>query len=148
MSFSVVGSVAAAGNSPVEITYSFTHRNVLGDSWYRLKMIDIDGKFTYSRVIRLINNPTFTNGCITIDRINGSPFSSELSLSLSSCKAQQVEVSLLAMDGKKVIQLTLSLQRGSGVYLINDLQQLKNAIYILRITTGEGEIKTERVMKR
>ena len=51
-----IGSVAAIA-SAIDNYYSFTDRAVLkGNSFYRLKMTDADGKFTYSDVIKLKRN--------------------------------------------------------------------------------------------
>jgi hypothetical protein len=54
--FSSVGEIKAAGNSSSSKTYSFTHTNpASGFLYYRLKQVDLDGKYTYSKVIRLFN---------------------------------------------------------------------------------------------
>ncbi|HSU28521.1 MAG TPA: T9SS type A sorting domain-containing protein [Chitinophagaceae bacterium] len=54
--FSTIGSVIAA-NSPGNKHYSFTdHTLKAGTYFYRLKMIDQDGRFTYSKTIRLSNS--------------------------------------------------------------------------------------------
>jgi hypothetical protein len=50
-----IGSIAAAGTSTTEKTYSHTDAAPLkGSNYYRLKMIDTDGSFTYSPV-RVVN---------------------------------------------------------------------------------------------
>lgn len=47
--FTKIGTVAAAGNSSIPVSYNFTDNNpVKGMNYYRLKQIDIDGKFIYS----------------------------------------------------------------------------------------------------
>ena len=52
--FNKIGVVAAAGNSIAEKGYSFIHTlPPSGINDYRLKMIDIDGNFTYSEVKRI-----------------------------------------------------------------------------------------------
>ena len=51
----VIGKTAAAGNSNISKKYAFTDANPLsGVNYYRLRMVDIDGKYTYS-VVRLLN---------------------------------------------------------------------------------------------
>ncbi|MBV4356837.1 T9SS type A sorting domain-containing protein [Pinibacter aurantiacus] len=51
VTYSKIGTVAAAGNYAGKQTYSFTDANTAtGPNYYRLKMVDIDGKFTYSPV--------------------------------------------------------------------------------------------------
>jgi hypothetical protein len=56
MQFNTIGKVAAAGTSSITKSYSFIDANPLpGTNYYRLKMVDADGKFTYSKTI-VINN--------------------------------------------------------------------------------------------
>lgn len=56
--FSVIGTVAAV-NHPGNNNYSFSD-NLLKASvqFYRLKMLDIDGAFTYSNIIKLESSPS------------------------------------------------------------------------------------------
>ena len=50
-----IGSVAAVNGSSVK-NYSFTDTTVAGDTtFYRLKMIDLDGKYQYSNVVPVSN---------------------------------------------------------------------------------------------
>jgi len=52
--YSAIGTVTAAGNSTVEQRYAFTDENPeTGNNFYRLKQVDIDGKFSYSTVVRV-----------------------------------------------------------------------------------------------
>lgn len=66
--FDLIGNVATAGNGQAgKNDYSFNDLNpAAGTNFYRLKMIDIDGKFTYSKVekvnvIKLFNVRVFPN---------------------------------------------------------------------------------------
>ncbi|MBV4357756.1 T9SS type A sorting domain-containing protein [Pinibacter aurantiacus] len=49
--YTAIGTIAAAGNYADAKTYSFTDKSpASGLNYYRLKMVDIDGKYTYSPV--------------------------------------------------------------------------------------------------
>ncbi len=51
ISFYPIGSVAASGTSSIPVNYQFTDKNlVTGKNYYRLKMTDLDGQFSYSPV--------------------------------------------------------------------------------------------------
>lgn len=79
-SFSRIGYVNAAGNSNQTNTYQYTDYDIdrLNSTimYYRLKQIDIDGKFKYSQIVRLnykeknvVNSivyPNPTKGSVTI----------------------------------------------------------------------------------
>jgi hypothetical protein len=63
ISYVSIGTVQAVGNSTSEVNYTFIdHTPVNGANYYRLKMIDIDGKYTYSEVRTL----TFDANGLTI----------------------------------------------------------------------------------
>lgn len=49
--FSPVGTIAAAGNSSDTRRYSFTDQTPAYINHYRLKQVDIDGKFKYSKIL-------------------------------------------------------------------------------------------------
>jgi hypothetical protein len=52
--FVSIGSVASKGNSSIDQHYQFLHvKPQAGTSWYRLKQTDLDGKFSYSKVISI-----------------------------------------------------------------------------------------------
>ncbi|WP_121353757.1 SBBP repeat-containing protein [Flavisolibacter nicotianae] len=59
INFTNIDSVPAAGNSTGPKSYSFTDANPLtGTSFYRLKMNDNDGAFTYSRTVAVKRSET------------------------------------------------------------------------------------------
>ncbi|HVZ55755.1 MAG TPA: LamG-like jellyroll fold domain-containing protein [Chitinophagaceae bacterium] len=52
-----LGTVPAAGNSTILQSYSFLDAAPLpGKNFYRLRLIDVDGKFTYSRVLIILTD--------------------------------------------------------------------------------------------
>jgi hypothetical protein len=54
--FSKIGFVKGVGNSNIKIEYDFSNNTPLsGNTYYRLKQLDADGKFSYSNVIALGN---------------------------------------------------------------------------------------------
>lgn len=54
ISWQAVGSVAATGNSNAVLNYEFTDADILDPvSYYRLKIIDNNGSFTYSGVVHI-----------------------------------------------------------------------------------------------
>jgi hypothetical protein len=52
--FKPLGQTTASGNSSASKTYSFVHNTpVQGFNYYRIKQVDIDGRFSYSKIINL-----------------------------------------------------------------------------------------------
>jgi hypothetical protein len=81
--FATIATIDAAGNSNANHFYNFLDvKPQKGDNLYRLKMIDKDGSFKYSKVVALNNkdefsittlqnNPTQPNGLARLIIING-----------------------------------------------------------------------------
>jgi hypothetical protein len=133
-SFQKIGSVLAAGSSNLLKKYTFsdnsnTSRNV---SFYRIKMIDIDGAFAYTETKSVIGsnaksgfiifpNPAHGNVKITISDIN-----------------EPAEIQLLDVTGRLVKSVIL---KNANTTEINNLQK---GIYFVRITgivTGETNVR-------
>ena len=99
--FSIVSSLPAAGYSPSIKTYAFNDNAVnsyKGDIFYRLKMVDINGKFQYSNTVRIkttksnfITNvyPTITNGNISVTTGN-EPSVKTINITISNSIGQVV----------------------------------------------------------
>ena len=52
--FNKIGAVAAAGNSNSVLSYSFSDQQPLkGMNFYRLKQVDLDGTFNYSKIVSI-----------------------------------------------------------------------------------------------
>jgi len=50
--YSIIGKVKAAGNSVSKNNYNYADRNTLnGLAYYRLKQVDMNGQFTYSKIL-------------------------------------------------------------------------------------------------
>jgi acetyl esterase/lipase len=81
ISFNTIGKVLAYTNSTNENNYNFKELNIQqGKYYYRLKIIDNDGKFSYSPIISILVNkkdgllvfPTITTDNITILNTNAN----------------------------------------------------------------------------
>lgn len=104
--FQAVGKLKGAGNSSVQINYSFNDK-VAGNNiyYYRLKQTDYDGSYTYSETIAVyVNNygdellirPTFINDA------------QDLYVALPEMVKGDVTVMIYTFDGRCVYQNTMS----------------------------------------
>ena len=75
-SFSSVGTVKAAGFSNTPLNYSFTDKSFAGTGFYRLKLVDLDGKFKYSKVVYANGG----SGASTTLSVFPNPFRSDVQL--------------------------------------------------------------------
>jgi hypothetical protein len=98
--FNELGMQNAAGNSSTERRYTFTNKNPnLGNNFYRLKMVDQDGKYKYSNIVllkvrkdnsTLMVYPNPTASMINID-INGLAIGSKLEVSLMDASGKLIK---------------------------------------------------------
>jgi hypothetical protein len=130
-SFSSIGSVAATGGG----NYSFTDNNPIASrTYYRLKMMDADGKFTYSNIIWIS-----ANGSSNIS-VYPNPVSQTTTLNINNnnqligTKAQLMDV-----GGRLLQQITIS----HNQELLN-IAALPAGLYLLKLNDGT----TVKLMKQ
>jgi hypothetical protein len=92
--WNTIGTVAANGNGSG--SYSFNHNNpATSKNWYRLQMVDMDGKFTYSKII-LLNNTA--EGDVSIS-VYPNPVSDMINISVGN-NLLNTKLSLYTVEGK------------------------------------------------
>jgi hypothetical protein len=128
ITFGKIGQVAGAGNSIILLNYNYTDANPFkGTNYYRLRQVDIDGKFNYSS-IRTVNFKG--NGYFTIlnSPTNGTPV---------IVKTTDVNSMLSIFDesGKKIKDITVI---NNSVSISVD--QLSNGVYLL-VLHKDGTVK-------
>jgi hypothetical protein len=90
--FRDIGDIQAAGNSTTAIKYQFADIHFNGGvSYFRLKQVDVDGKFEYSRVVYVNNRKSLG----TVKAVAPNPFTSDVQLigiSSSEVKTKNIRV--------------------------------------------------------
>ena len=126
-SFENIGTAPAKGYS--YNTYSFLHTTPAdGYNFYRLKMIDNDGRFTYSSIVRTGNNFTTSN-----IRVYPNPASSNLNITAQVDKNELTFFRILNSEGKVVATKSLLLNKGSNAFTWN-ITQLAAGNYFISST--------------
>ena len=140
--FLELGMKDAAGNSKVEQKYQFVNKAPsYGNNFYRLKMVDIDGKFKYSNVILLKylkNNSTIA--------VYPNPTADHLNVTIQGdTKNQKVQYQILDMQGKLLQQHEDSLDGNTQSF---DVSQYANGLYFMKIHfQNHSEIVKFRISK-
>lgn len=130
--FNTVGEVAAKGNSTTLSRYSFTDRSPLTrKSFYRLRIIDKDGSFEYSRII------TASKPASGIDNIFPVPAVSELNIQLHALSPEIMEVNLTDISGRQFGHFTKALVKGNQTVSI-PVSTLPRGHYTARIVRGNN----------
>jgi hypothetical protein len=130
--FTRIGVVAAAGNSVQNRRYEYTHTGPQdGANYYRLKMTDEDGTFTYSPVCK-VSRVAPDLGL----KVFPNPFAATLHFLIRAEKNETVVYALYDAGGRKVREHSFNLNKGNN-QLSWDLQQLPTGCYLLSCS-GSG----------
>ncbi|HVF81275.1 MAG TPA: T9SS type A sorting domain-containing protein, partial [Flavisolibacter sp.] len=136
-SFEEIGKVLATGAG----TYSFTDNNLVSAaSYYRLKMIDNDGRLTYSKVIMVKQD-----NAISITAIRPNPFIGEVALQLTVTKNEMVNILLLDEKGRQVVSKKTAVQSGTTTVMLSNLQHLSAGVYLMQIIAGDKTLRQKIV---
>ncbi|MCC9134962.1 T9SS type A sorting domain-containing protein [Pontibacter silvestris] len=141
--FESIGTVKGNGTTNQLIKYSFTDKNLLsGIVYYRLKQIDYDGAYEYSKVIAVSSQGITHKQQL---QVYPNPATTKLNVIITSKVTGPATVQLFDLQGKLVSSKDIELKEGVNE-LEQSLQSLSTGIYILRLI-GENMEETVKVMK-
>jgi hypothetical protein len=136
-SFSAIGEVKAMGSGNNH--YTLTDNNVAGTAYYRLKMLDKDGKFTQSAIIRLsiilANNLT----------LYPNPAKYNATLQYDSRKNDELNLRIINASGKTIWSKKQAVTEGTNAINI-PVAGLAAGMYTITVQAGET-VQTVRMMK-
>jgi hypothetical protein len=122
-----------ANDAPGVNTYSFTDTQPQdGPNYYRLKMTDKDGAFTYSNIVTL--NKMGGNFAISV---YPNPSKNTAVLSFNNVADAKYSVSITDVAGKIVNQINGVARPGNNTVLV-DIHGYAPGIYMLTLTVAEG----------
>jgi hypothetical protein len=143
-SFDAIGTVAASGNSSATIKYSYTDNDVAdlpsNNIYYRLKMVDADGKYTYSNTI-LISLADMA-GKVSV---YPNPAKHEIKLTTVSAADGNAQWKITDNAGRVVMQSSMQLKKGNNNVMI-DINKLAGGLYYISVT-GAGIDQNIKVQK-
>jgi hypothetical protein len=138
--FSRIGFVTGAGNSSLINNYSYTDAKVLsGSNYYRLKQIDLDGRFTYSPVIKL-NNSKFEWA------VMGNPVNSNSWVQLQLDKTANVSLQIIAINGEIIKTINKGIISAGTYSILLNLPEITTNIYVVRLIVN-GEAFSKKIIK-
>ena len=145
-SWETLGFVNGNGNSNSPKSYSFTDNSAISGKYsYRLKQIDVDGKFEYSDVAEVtIGAP----GKFELLQNYPNPFNPTTQISFALPLAAKVNLSVFNMLGQKVEELANHTFE-AGVHAVQfNAASYSSGIYFYKLTTGNFlQIKKMMLLK-
>jgi hypothetical protein len=133
--FTVIGKVDGAGNSSSDIQYKFDDYNPPVLAYYRLKQVDIDGKFELSNVIMIkrdnikaVFNVAFAN-----------PVHNSSMITINTEKPGTATLRIVDVAGRDLSTQVVSCGSGNNTVL-QDFSKLASGNYYLIVTQYENRI--------
>lgn len=138
-SFTPLGKVQAKNLT----RYSYTDKvHVLpGVRYYRLKMVQLGGSYSYSGILRL-NMPGLDV------QVQPNPFSKEINIQLPLKTTETVRIRLLDTQGRETLTLKRTLQAGVNSISLQVPESAGADMYVLEIITGHQRIYQKKLLKQ
>lgn len=135
--FTAIGRVASVGNTVNQHTYTLTDvKPLAGSNFYRLRMVDVDGQSTVSRIIKVV----FDRQVV----VSFAPNPARTTLTINVVEADEaVTIQLLDVQGKVIGQRVSA--AGSRQPVMFNVAGLPRGLYVLKMITP-GNTQTEKVM--
>jgi len=139
--------VQAAGSSAVKSKYQLTD-DIAGlvqqtsAIYYRVKLVDIDGKTKYSNVVVVRLSAQM--------QVNAwpNPFHSNITITVNTEKATAFRIRLMDVSGKALQQMRKEVSKGISQINLNEFERLAAGVYLLEMTEEKSGNKTiQRLIK-
>jgi hypothetical protein len=136
INFSTIGKVSAAGNSNSLKQYSFVDLSPLRVNYYRLKETDLDGKYTYSKIVTAKMQDENALNVIQ------DPVQDVLQLQINASSAQASHLTIFDLTGKRIKVFNSQ----NGVQNI-DVSLLAAGTYFIQLITADGVVYNKAFVK-
>ncbi|MDZ4758338.1 MAG: GEVED domain-containing protein [Bacteroidota bacterium] len=97
--------------------------------YYRLKMVDLNGEFSYSKIVSILSNTSNDNIAVY-----PMPFTSNIIISNTTNVNEQTSYIITDIAGKTVVQNTIHTIGNS--FTIKGLESLPSGIYMISVASG------------
>lgn len=137
--FVKIGDVQAIGNG--ERSYSFTDLSVIGNiSYHRLKIVDVDGKISYSSILKFSKNATEREVSVYPNPV----VSSQVTIRFSNFLAGQYAVAFYNSVGQQTFAKTINHIGGSVVANLNLPRSMGTGLFTV-VIKGEDKQYSQKL---
>jgi len=145
VSFEEIDFVNGKGDHTYMTSYTYTDYGVFKQyqtAYYRLRQVDFNGKFTYSKTVML----TASIDADVISSVYPNPMNNQLNIELGNVAAEKVTLNVFDVTGKLVQMVELPVNNGKLIQT-NELSGLHSGIYMLQITHQNKLVYQTKLIK-
>jgi trimeric autotransporter adhesin len=139
-----IGKVSAAGAANVETAYSYIDADAGVQStsilYYRLRIIDINGQYSYSKVVSII----LTRNINVF--LYPNPTKHSLNIQINGTVSNPVWIQVSDLNGRIIYSEKRNVVQSTTVTL--DVKQWKAQMYVLKIVNSKNEIITSQKFQK
>lgn len=141
--FQKIGFVEAKNQGAQQQVYQFNDKKPYKNSYYRLKMIDQDGKYSYSEIVYL-QQQAFSQET----SFYPNPCKQTLNIQYQTSSEGQLYIEILDIRGKRLRTQVVLATAGQNTFQFNDLGSLPSGLYFLKILQeGNTSASIYKVLK-
>jgi Secretion system C-terminal sorting domain len=139
--FEEIATIDGSGNSNALLNYNYTHNNPNELEYYRLKQVDFDGQFKYSKIIAVNSKKE-----VSVN-IYPNPSKNNLFFNLSKGVDDTYTIVYTNVLGG-VYKETINISESNNIYQVKEFVNLTSGIYFIQIINGNDEVvKTQKIIK-
>jgi hypothetical protein len=132
VSYAPAGVVSAAGNSHLELDYSFVDESpYAGRNYYRIKEVDLDGKAMYSPMLAV----NFEAGAVV--KLLPNPANTSIVWSMNAAQSANGLLQVSDLAGRVVLARNVQWQSGVNSFTIG-VSALPVGTYVMTLVDGAG----------
>jgi hypothetical protein len=133
-SFKFIGFVKGAFNSNTLLNYQLLDADAFENNasnviYYRLKQLDMDGKFTYSKIVSVNKESKEEN----VFEVFPNPYNSEFNIVVNAVEAGNAIVKTFDLQGKEIGSKNFITVNGINTLNMADLANINKGIYIVKV---------------
>lgn len=143
--FSAIGTVAADNSTSTTHNYSYIDMDAANQQslilYYRLKMVDANGAYSYSNIISVLFND-ITGAVI----VNPNPVVSAAQVRVTAPAPGKIQWKLLDNAGRSVQENFMQVRKGNGNSFTINMDKFAAGVYYLKVT-GNGIDQKIKIQK-
>jgi hypothetical protein len=140
-----IGKVMSHGNGNLKQLYNFVSNvNFNGTQYYRLKMVDVDGKSSYSKIIAVRKNANATSSM----SIYPNPATKNPVLNIKSTEVGEATISVVTMQGSILSNENIKLRAGDNATVLQSVNNLPSAVYNVKVIINGKTFFTRLIVQK